>query len=108
MAYDENTICPIMYRYANNDSEDIDINTVLDSLGYSKQNQPCKNDVFCYLLRPETPVTSHAELTPYLVAPEDVPVWISDIAGTDIKLATLAHAQVLCRHANWATVLELP
>ena len=106
--YDPDVVCPILYRYANNDPEATDINTVLDILGFDKQDQPCKGDVFCYLLRPDSPITDHPALDAYQVAPEDVPIWMSDVCGGIPHLATLANIRIILRLPEWETVLELP
>lgn len=91
----------VVYCYPNNNPPGTHVRDVLATLGYSKQDQPCKSDVLFAILRPETPVANHPELADYIIAPEDVPAWVSDCVGSDPKTCTIAGVRNLIRESNW-------
>ena len=92
--YQDEDPCPVLFY----GKDAINIGTVIDGLGLPKQNQPCKNGIYCVLLRQD--ISDYLELQDYKIPLADVPQFLLDI-GPDPSLFTLIEARQVIRLPDW-------
>lgn len=101
MAHPYDTLYPVLlYKSKVDDTPIQDWLASIPGKPYGKQNQPCKNEVYCHVSSKTTnDITQYSGYEDYVI--DSPPTWLSDITGPNPHLCSHENIELLVKNSNW-------